>query len=181
MPNYRRAWTQGGCYFFTVVTYQRRPWLCLPEARQALRQAIQTVRAKHPFAIHAWVLLPDHLHCVWSLPEGDDNFALRWRLIKLIVTKQCRHLDCLHQDISRAKRKERTLWQRRYWEHRIRDEADYAAHCDYIHFNPVKHGLCERPDEWPWSTFHRFVQEGKYAAEWGAAKAPELDEGIGRE
>jgi putative transposase len=182
MPNYRRAWTSGGCFFFTVVTYRRRADLCDGAIRHALRDAIRRVRESRPFRIEAWVLLPDHLHCVWTLPEGDADFSIRWRLIKTLVTRQLRTTNSRVSVRSiRPKRQEGDLWQRRYWEHRIRDEADFNSHCDYIHYNPVKHGLCAAPLHWPYSTFHRFVQQKKYPAEWGTNNVPNILERVGHE
>ena len=161
MPNYRRVHRSGGAYFFTHVTYQRYPWLCTDIARNSLRNAIISVRRKYPFSIDAFVLLPDHLHCIWTLPEGDSNYANRWRLIKLIVTKECGKDLALPLEKSRSgeRRREGNLWQRRYWEHCILDERDFANHCNYIHYNPVKHGLVQRPSDWAFSSIHRFIRE----------------------
>jgi len=175
MTNYRRHALAGGTYFFTQVTHQRRPWLCTETARTTLRAAITQVRQTYPFVIEAMVLLPDHLHCLWTLPEGDSNYAIRWRLIKTYVTKQA--ASALDLDIelsqSRQKRREGNLWQRRFWEHWIRDERDFTQHCEYIHYNPVQHGLCQMPGEWQYSSFHRFVAQGVYASDWGGFGAPE--------
>ncbi len=135
MSHYRRALTPGACYFFTVVTYRRQPFLCDDDVRLALRQAIEKVRQRYPFTIDAWVLLPDHLHCIWTLPKEDTDFPLRWNLIKRYVTRTCR--DRLHRpewvNASKYRHREATLWQRRYWEHQIRNDRDYAAHMDYLH------------------------------------------------
>lgn len=168
MSNYRRANTQGACYFFTVVTFRRQPILCDEAVRVALREAINSVREKKPFTIDAWVLLPDHLHCIWTLPEGDADFSSRWGLIKRQVSIQCREhyrrADWLN--VSKRKHRESTLWQRRFWEHQIRDESDFNRHVDYLHYNPVKHGYCQQVGDWPYSTFHRFVAEGVYPFNW---------------
>lgn len=134
MPNYRRANVKGGCYFFTVNTLRRQPFLVETHVRAALREAIETVRTTLPFAIDAWVLLPDHLHCLWTLPSGDADFATRWRLIKTRVT-QCCGARLMRDEYMTARRKEKrqgSLWQNRYWEHQIRDECDFARHVDYI-------------------------------------------------
>lgn len=157
MPNYRRIHCAGSSYFFTHVTYQRYPWLCTDLGRQGLREAIITVRRKYPFTIDAFVLLPDHLHCIWTLPEADSDYAKRWRLIKLMVTKACGQKLALpsQKTPSGLRRREGNLWQRRYWEHRLRDERDFINHCNYIHHNPVKHGLVSAPTDWPYSTIHR--------------------------
>lgn len=181
MPRYTRNFIPGGTFFFTVVTEERRPWLCTDAARIALREAIQHVQLKLPFTIDAWVLLPDHIHCIWTLPPGDADFATRWRLIKTHVTKICAPvLNRETVNASRVKRHEQGLWQRRFWEHTIRDEDDLAAHCDYIHYNPVKHGLSTSPQEWPHSTFHRFLQASIYPDDWGC-REPLVAEGVGKE
>ncbi len=159
MPNYRRFYRPGGSYFFTHVTYQRYPWLCTDLGRQALRDAIIAVRRKHPFTIDAFVLLPDHLHCIWTLPEKDSDYPKRWRLIKLMVTKNCGTELALPLDkvSSGERRREGNLWQRRYWEHTIHNEDEFAAYCEYIHYNPVKHGLVQKPTDWAFSSVHRFI------------------------
>lgn len=169
MPNYRRLTLAGGTYFFTQVTYQRRAWLCNDIARETLRTAINQVRKTYPFSIDAFVLLPDHFHCLWTLPDGDSNYSTRLRLIKTFVTKHCASQLALNAKLtaSRQKRNEGNLWQRRFWEHLIRDEVDFARHCDSIHYNPVKHGLCQAPKQWRFSSFHRFVAEGVYPENWG--------------
>jgi putative transposase len=172
MSRYRRASTTGSSYFFTVVAYRRQPILCSDPIRSALRTAIETVRVVRPFEIDAWVLLPDHLHCVWTLPEGDADFSNRWMKIKRAVSLACR--DEFHREewmtASKSKRRESTIWQRRFWEHLIRDEDDFARHVDYIHYNPVKHGHVQHATDWPYSTFHRFEREGVYARDWAGAK-----------
>ena len=168
MPNYRRAYVAGGTYFFTVTTYKRRPILTDPRCMAALRIAVKAVRESHPFEILAWVLLPDHLHCVWALPGDDHNFSLRWSLIKQHVSRSCAYWfdDMATTTASRIKRRESTLWQRRFWEHLIRDENDLARHVDYVHYNPVKHGYVTGVAQWPHSTFHRYVREGMYRTDW---------------
>jgi putative transposase len=170
MPNYRRYHTSGGTYFITQVTYQRQPWLCSDTGRTALRTALQHVRQNYPFSIDAFVLLPDHFHTLWTLPAGDTNLSMRMLLIKRCVTKYYGHQLGLEVGISRSreKRKERNLWQRRFWEHHIRDDADFANHCDYIHYNPVKHQLCESPQQWAFSSIHRFIQQQIYPLDWGS-------------
>jgi putative transposase len=169
MSTYRRSATAGGTYFFTVVAYKRQPFLCDPDVREALRQAIHHARENHPFAIDAWVLLPDHLHAIWTLPPDDADFGKRWGLIKSQVSKARgeRLHDPGQMTPSKIKHRESTLWQRRFWEHQIRDEADFAHHMNYVHFNPVKHGLVKRAHYWPHSTFHRYVKQGRYPQDWG--------------
>ncbi|WP_313518976.1 REP-associated tyrosine transposase [Pseudomonas sp.] len=166
MSSYRRA-RQGSLYFFTLVTEQRRPLLTDARCRAALRQAIKEVRRRYPFAIHAWVLLPDHLHCIWQLPAEDADFGRRWSIIKRRVSQALQPPAPVYA--SRFARRERGLWQRRFWEHRIRDERDYRTHMDYLHGNPLKHGLVDSVIEWPWSSFHRLVREGVYPADWGGS------------
>jgi putative transposase len=177
---YRRARVPGASYFFTVATWRRRPILCLPEVRGALRAAVRDTMRRHPFVLDAIVLLPDHLHCIWTLPPGDADFPGRWRRIKAGVSGAVAHeIEVLPTDSRRAKG-ERGIWQRRYWEHLIRDEADLSAHVDYIHFNPIKHGLVERLDAWPWSSFRRYVAQGLYPSDWGEGEL-RLPEHVGRE
>ena len=129
---------------------------------------IHKVRTQYPFTLDAWVLLPDHIHAIWTLPENEANFSLRWQLIKRYVTQACAHKykrkDWLNA--SKIKHQESTLWQRRYWEHQIRDERDYRTHMDYCHFNPVKHDLVKRVQDWEYSSFHRHVTLGNYPRDW---------------
>lgn len=172
MSNYRRANIRGGTYFFTVNTLRRMPILTQAPVRAALRDAISHTRASHPFAIDAWVLLPDHLHCIWTLPQGDADFSVRWSMIKRLVSQRCgAQYGAADLSTSRTGRKEAGIWQRRFWEHQIRDDNDFARHVDYIHWNPVKHGLVARAIEWPYSTFHRYLADGAYAADWGRGEA----------
>ncbi len=171
MSRYRRASTSNASYFFTAVAYRRQPILCDAPIRSALRAAIETVRTTRPFTIDAWVLLPDHLHCIWTLPEGDADFSTRWMMIKRSVSLACREI--YHRadwmTASKSKHRESTIWQRRFWEHQIRDEDDLVRHVDYIHFNPVKHGNVQRVGDWPYSTFHRYVRDGIYTSDWSGA------------
>lgn len=171
MADYRRWYVAGGTYFFTVVTQDRRRFLATDLARSCLRDAIETVRAKWPFEIVAWVLLPDHLHCVWQLPRGDQRFSTRWTRIKGRFTRQYleRGGDEGMLNYSRQKHRERTVWQRRFWEHTCSDDDDLKRCVDYLHWNPVKHGLAQRVSDYPWSTFHRYVKAGEYDLNWGSA------------
>ncbi len=180
MPNYRRPNISGGTYFITQVTYQRETWLCSEVARKALREAIERVREKYPFSIDAFVLLPEHFHCLWTLPPHDRDFSMRLRLIKTYVTKHYGQELVINREISlsRQKRRESNLWQRRFWEHLIRDERDFALHCDYIHYNPVRHGLCTNPQDWKFSSIHRFIDQGIYPANWGRDGSPEIPQQI---
>ena len=168
MPNYRRPRVSGGSYFITQVTYKRHPWLCSDIARKALREAMEKVRQKYPFYIDAFVLLPDHFHCLWTLPPDELDFSVRLRLIKTYVTKHYGQELGIDRVVStsRQKRKESNLWQRRFWEHLIRDERDFALHCDYIHNNPVHHRLCKNPQDWQYSSIHRFIAQGIYPSDW---------------
>jgi putative transposase len=173
MPDYRRAPVAGGTYFFTVVTFERQPLLTGDAVRHALRSAIEQTRSGHPIQIDAWVLLPDHLHCLWTLPAGDAGFSRRWSMIKRLTTRQLQGKTGFlpATNGSRNRRGESTLWQRRFWEHQIRDEFDYRRHMDYVHWNPVKHGHVTRVVDWPYSTFHRWLRQGAYVADWGGACA----------
>jgi putative transposase len=164
MPDYRRAWQPGGTYFFTVNLLQRHGCDLLVRHVDLLREVVQAVRQRHPFLIHAWVVLPEHLHCVIELPPDDADFATRWRLIKMGFSKALPKTE--RRSAVRIARGERGIWQRRYWEHAIRDDADYRAHLDYVHINPVKHGLVGRVRDWPYSTFHRLVERGVYPVDW---------------
>ncbi|MBU0568650.1 transposase [bacterium] len=182
MPNYRRA-REGRIYFFTVVTFSRQPFLCLEESRVALRRVIKEVCLSRPFKINALVLLPDHLHCIWTLPEGDTDYSRRWGLIKSGFTKMVGKelVGNAHPTMSRRKHREGLVWQRRFWEHQIRDERDYEVHCNYIHYNPVKHGLVNAPKDWAYSTFHRYVKKDIYPEDWGSMEPIELPQDIGGE
>jgi len=163
MPNYRRNRVPGGTYFFTVNLQDRRSDFLVTHV-DALRNSVREARARMPFHIDAWVTLPDHLHCLWTLPEGDADFPARWRLIKTLFSKSRTRT---RPPIAAASRPgTRSIWQRGYWEHTIRDDRDYAAHMDYIHFNPVKHGLADHPASWPFSTFRTCVAKGLYPANW---------------
>ena len=146
-----------------------------------LRQAFRHVMEWHPFIIDAFVLLPDHLHCIWTLPEGDMDFSKRWRLIKSYFTKKCDHGYKNTPSASRKKKNEQAVWQRRFWEHLIRDDEDYLRHVEYIHYNPVKHGLVKAPKDWPYSSFHKYMRERKYDLNWGAVRLMTFDEAIGKE
>lgn len=179
MPNYRRAYVPGGSYFFTLVTAGRAPLLCTDNGRVCLRRAIQGARVRWPFHTAAIVLLPDHLHSVWTLPAGDSRFSLRWAWIKKEFRKGWIGTGGAEQEVSPSKERDgrRGVWQRRFWEHRLRDETDFERHCDYIHYNPVKHGLVSCPGEWPFSTFLRFVRAGDYPPDWGCESKPTPDFG----
>jgi putative transposase len=173
MPEYRRSRIEGGTYFFTVVTYERRQILTTAETRALLHSAWLDVCHRFPFKTIAVCLLPDHIHCIWSLPSGDANYSVRWKEIKRLFTKGF-HSSIGSGEIrseSRLKRAEAAIWQRRFWEHTIRDQDDLYRHIDYIHYNPVKHGHVNRVVDWPWSSFHRYVKAGNYLSDWGESVA----------
>ena len=180
MPNYRRAFVPGGTFFFTVVTDRRAPILCDPPARIALRRALCSGRERWPFQIEAIVLLPDHLHTIWSLPRGDTDYPTRWAWIKKEFTKAWLSGGRIELPVNASRRRNRRhgVWQRRYWEHLVRDEVDLERHCDYIHYNPVKHGLVPCPADWPFSTFHRWVELDLYPRDWACSSAgpPRFDD-----
>ncbi|WP_449369376.1 REP-associated tyrosine transposase [Undibacterium arcticum] len=173
MPNYRRAWHPGGTFFFTVNLLQRSGNDLLVRHIDLLRDAVRVVLVTHPFTIHAWVVLPDHLHCVIELPIGDADFAVRWRLIKIRFSKSLPKTEW--RSAVRERRGERGIWQRRYWEHLIRDDRDFAAHIDYVHINPLKHGLVRKVIDWPYSTFHLLAGQGVYPADWAGGDEGQTD------
>jgi putative transposase len=176
MPNYRRWYVPGGTYFFTLVTHCRRSILTTDLARKCLGDAIRQVRAKTPFETVAVVLLPDHLHTVWTLPPGDSDFSGRWGRIKEAFTRA--YLKGggseASRDASRARKRERGVWQHRFWEHAVRDENDLSRCVDYIHWNPVKHGLAARAADYPWSSFHKFMESGEYTEDWGSGEVSDI-------
>ena len=165
---YRRAFVPGGTFFFTVNLADRSQRL-LTEHAEGLRFAFRRVKQRHPFEIPAMVVLPDHLHTIWVLPEGDADFPLRWAQIKATFS---RYLP-LQEPVtgSRHSKRERHIWQRRYWEHQIRNEQDWVQHLDYIHINPVKHGHVRRASDWPHSSIHKYIRAGAMAADWACDPA----------
>jgi putative transposase len=163
---YRRVYILGGTYFFTLVTFQRKPIFSEPLAIELLRSAIAYTEKRMPFQIDAMVILPDHLHCIWSLPPSASDYSTRWRLIKSKFSHDWNSNK--ESDLaSRQKKGEVDTWQRRFWEHLIRDENDLNDHIDYIHYNPVKHGLATEPSMWEYSSFHKYVNEGILPIDWG--------------
>ncbi len=169
MPNYCRAHVPGGSFFFTVVTYRRRPLFNDALAVPLLGSVLRRCRMRWPFTINAIVLLPDHLHAIWSLPPGDSGYSKRWGWIKKEFTKRWLELGGSEQVVStgREQQRRRGIWQPRFWEHALEDEEDFQAHFDYIHWNPVKHACVQFPFEWPHSSFHRYVRLGVYERQWG--------------
>ena len=170
MTSYRRSRVAGATYFFTV-NLARRSQSLLVEHIASLRAAFKYVRIRHSFTVDAIVILPDHLHAVWTLPPDDDDFAVRWRLIKTAFSRGLLRNE--HRSVSRHTKRERGIWQRRYWEHLVRDEGDLSRHVDYIHMNPVKHGLVARLADWPHSSFHRYVRTGALPMDWAGDMALE--------
>jgi putative transposase len=172
MPNYRRWYVSGGTVFFTVVTYHRQPLFAADDAARLLGRVLRRVRDELPFVTVACVLLPDHFHTIWTLPSGDSDFSTRWKRIKRDFTVDWLDAGNKEYPVTAAQhhRGSRGIWQRRFYEHQVRDEDELHTLCDYIHYNPVKHGRASRPSEWQWSTFHRFVAAGHYPSEWGRSE-----------
>jgi len=171
---YRRVLIEGATYFFGVNLADRSSRL-LVERVHDLREAVRGVRKAHPFGIVAWVVLPDHLHAVWRLPQADSDYSMRWALIKARFSRRIPKGERIHG--SRRRKGERGIWQRRYWEHLIRNDVDLQRHVDYAHYNPVKHGYVRRAVEWPFSSFHQHLRAGWVAADWGSGENIEGDFG----
>jgi putative transposase len=165
--DYRRQHQDGATYFFTPVTEKRRP--ILVEHIDRLRDAFRQVRDRRHFIIEGIVILPDHLHTLWMLPREDSDYSMRWQQIKRCFSAG---LPAKPSNRSQFSKREKGIWQRRFWEHCIRDEEDWRRHLDYIHYNPVKHGFVARVADWPFSSFHRFVEKGWYDQEWGGCICP---------
>jgi len=161
---YRRARVAGGCFFFTLVLQDRSSRVLLDYV-DLLRRSMHRVMQTHPYTIDAIVILPDHLHAIWTLPEGDDDYSTRWSLIKAGFSRNIPRGEYCNS--SRKTRRERGIWQRRFWEHKIRDEEDYARHVDYIHFNPVRHGYVSCASDWPYSSIHQAIARGDMSPDWG--------------
>ena len=175
--HYKRLKVEGGSYFFTVVTHKRRNLFLDGDLVALLDTAVARVQERHPFEIEAQVVLPDHLHALWQLPANDADYSTRWRLIKEAFTKEFvkRH-GPTDANGPRRRRGEQVLWQRRFWEHLIREDRDFGAHLDYIHLNPVHHGCVSAPRDWPHSSFAKWVSRGAYEPNWGSDEKPELPE-----
>ncbi len=171
MSDYRRYFIPGATYFFTLVTERRVPIFAGESARRLLGAVMRRCFDRFPVHVIAVVLLPEHLHALWTLPPGDERYSLRWRWIKREFTRSWLTLGGQEQQCTEARQREqrRGVWQRRFWEHNIRDEVDLESHVDYIHYNPVKHGHVQRPCDWPWSSFWRWVREGHYSPGWAAS------------
>jgi len=172
MSDYHRVKVKGGTYFFTVNLQDRsQTWLI--DYVDVLRESVANVKRQRPFKIHAWVVLPDHMHAIWTLPKGDDNYSVRWREIKKQFTKNIPVNEFrTHVNINRG---ERAIWQKRFWEHYIIDEMDFNRHFDYVHINPVKHGHVKAVKDWPYSSFHRSVERGIYDLNWAGLEAEDVN------
>jgi putative transposase len=168
---YRRAKAKGGSFFFTVALADRSNRILVDHV-DVLRSAMRKVRAAHPFEVVAIVVLPEHLHCIWQLPEGDSDYPTRWSLIKAGFSRSLPTAESIR--LSRVRKRERGIWQRRYWEHQIRDEEDLRRHIDYIHFNPVKHGHVSEPSAWQYSSLHRYIRLGTLPKDWGAGVSTDV-------
>ncbi len=162
MSQYKRCYQPGGHYFFTLVTHQRKPLFANSANVKYLKTAINKVKTKYPFSLNAMVILPDHLHCLWKLPENDADYSTRWRLIKRYFSMEITAFINHHH--------EKEVWQRRFWEHLINNEEDWRKHMDYIHYNPVKHGWVKSPGEWEHSSFNYWVLKGFYDKDWGSSE-----------
>jgi putative transposase len=174
MTSYRRDHTPGATWFFTLALANRQSTL-LTDHVHLLRTCFGQVMQRHPWTLDAIVILPDHLHALCTLPANDADYALRWRQIKSAFSRALPRSETISR--SRLGKGERGIWQRRYWEHRIRDEADFNRHVDYIHNNPRKHGHVSRVADWPWSSFHRYVREGILPTDWAGDDAEEIRAG----
>lgn len=174
MPDYRRNRIPGGCYFFTVNLLERHGNTLLIDEIHLLRRVVKQAKDRHPFHIDGWVVLPEHMHFMLTLPQGDDNFVKRIRLIKTLFSRRLPETE--YRSSVRQRRRERGIWQRRYWEHTIRNDDDYARHMDYLHYNPVKHGHVSQVKDWPYSSFHSLVKDQVYPADW-AGCAGDLEAG----
>ena len=177
---YRRTRASGGCYFFTLVTEHRQAILTLPNNIERLREGFRRERQRHPFQIDAMVVLPDHLHCLMTLPEGDSDYSGRLARVKRYFSIGCTGVY-IAVSTSREAKRERPVWQRRFWEHLIRDEDDWRCHMDYIHYNPMKHGYSASPWDWPFSSLRKAAERGWYEPGWGTSVPAEVRELIVRE
>ncbi len=177
---YRRLKIEGSSYFFTLVTDKRKKLFADDENVALLRQAFRHVMKKRVFVIEAIVILPDHIHCIWTLPAGDADFSTRWRLIKTWFTKHCDEQYKSAPNKARIKKQQQAVWQHRYWEHGIKDEVDFEHHVNYIHYNPVKHGYVERAVDWQYSSIHKYIKRGIVSDGWGAGNIS-IPDGIGCE
>jgi putative transposase len=169
MPEYRRSNIPGGSVFLTIVTYEQEKLFLIPENIDNLREACSIIMREKLFTIDAAVILPEHIHFLWTLPPDDRDYSYRVGRMKVLFTRALRGANNLPDDVceSRRKHRESDVWQRRFYEHTIRDELDFQKHLDYLHFNPVKHGLAKCVHDWEYSSFHRGVRRGEYDVKWG--------------
>lgn len=169
MPEYRRAYLPGGTFFLTLVTYHRTPLFFEPENISRLRSCVAKTRTEMPFELTGAVVLPGHIHFLWTLPPDDSDYSQRVSRMKILFTRSLRGRRSLPENVSASRRKHREsdVWQRRFWEHSIRDQTDLEKHLDYIHYNPVKHGLVSCPHLWEYSSFHNWVEKDEYKNDWG--------------
>lgn len=176
MPNYLRAKNPGGTFFLTFVSHDRRPFLTDDLAIDCIFNAYREIVRRRRFLLHAYCVLPDHIHVLVTLPRRDTDFPTRCRAFKSAFTRAYVRAGGKEgqRNVSRYRSGEAAVWQRRYWEHSIRNQHDFQRHFDYIHFNPVKHGLVREPEEWEWSTFRRYALRGWYEASWGKAEPRNL-------
>ena len=175
MTEYHRTYVSGATWFFTVNLAQRKGNHLLVNHLDKLRQAFRYIKRKHPYRMDAVVILPDHLHCIWTLPPGDSNYSTRWNLLKGHFSRTVDRGEQISE--SRQKRRERGVWQRRFWEHMVRDQRDFNRHVDYIHWNPVKHGWVKQVTDWPYSSFHEYVVRGIYDENWGCTRESDVHGG----
>ena len=181
LMKYRRSRTKGATYFFTVLTYKRKRILCKTDNVKIIKEAFRHVALQRPFLVDAFVMLPDHIHCIWTLPDDDNDFSTRWRLIKGYFTRRCDKKYRDEQSDNMQKKCLQGIWQQRFWEHTIRSDRDFAAHVDYIHYNPVKHGLVKKPRDWEHSTFNKYVKAGVYDINWGTTEEMIFEDSVGNE
>ena len=171
MANYRRNFIEGGSYFFTLVLADRTNELLIDNI-ELLRQSFKQTKKDLPFDINAIVALPEHLHCIWTLPVGDSDFSTRWKKIKARFSRGIPKTEIRRSSL--LKKVERGIWQRRYWEHTLRDEEDFIQHVEYIHYNPVNHSFVSQVKDWPYSSFHRYVRDSSYPSEWAGYSDDEI-------
>ena len=172
MTEYRRFYIPNALWFFTVNLAERKNNRLLIEQIDLLGQAFRYVKTRKPFYMNAVVIMPDHLHCIWRLPPEDGDYSIRWNLLKGYFSRKISTGERISN--SRQKRRERGIWQRRFWAHLIEDQKDLNRHIDYIHWNPVKHGHVKRVVEWPYSSFHQYIKQGVYSNDWGGGNACEV-------
>lgn len=179
MAIYRRFHTAGATWFFTLTAEGRRPLLVGPDSMHWIRRAAAEVRGRYPFELIAWVVLPDHLHALVNLPDSDCDYAKRISIFKRIVSKRLASRTTAPLCNSMRTRRENGVWQRRFWEHMVRNQVDLQRHLDYIHFNPVRHGLAGNATGWPHSSIHRYVESGMVAKDWAAKVGDERERSFG--